>query len=74
MAFTLTDDEIMDKYEAEEFVNAALSKLSLPSWEEMSLEVFAGNGENLYLARPINSCKLRISPLLLSMLKEYFTE
>ena len=64
----------MNKSEAESFVNKTLKMLSLPPWDEMSLEIFAGNGESLYLARPINSLKISVSPLLLSMLEEYFTE
>ena len=74
IAFSLRNDEHMSKSEAEDFVNSTLKMLSLPAWEEISLEVFAGKNESLYLARPINSLKISISPLLLSMLGEYFTE
>ncbi len=74
IAFSLSGAELMGESEATDFVREQLRESLLPCWHNISVEVFAGSGEALYLAHPLDSMKISIAPFLMPFIEEYFTE
>lgn len=74
IVFSSTENEIMNETETKDFVRKQLQEKLIPSWNNISIEVFTGSGEALYLAHPIDSLKISIAPFLLPYMRDYFTE
>ena len=74
IAFSLPENEIMGKKESELIIRTILHEYKLPEWREISIDVFVGRHNSLYLAHPGPEIKISISPLLMTFLGEYFTE
>ena len=77
IAFSLPENEIMGKKESELLIlliRTILHEYKLPEWREITIDVFVGRHNSLYLAHPGPEIKISISPLLMTILGEYFTE
>jgi len=74
IVFSLSNNEIMGENETMEFVRKQLKEKHIPSWNNISIEVFTGSGEALYFVHPQDYLKISVASFLLPFIDEYFTE